>query len=69
MSNSSAALANRLPSVVAWAGTLCDRPHHHHRLVLDRARPEPRQRGDDPFPNQQKRRADLQLLDVFGQVT
>ena len=38
MSSSSAAVANRLPSVVAWAGTLCDRPDHHQLVELHRAR-------------------------------
>ena len=41
---------------------------HHQRLVLGREPAEPGQRGDDPGAEQPERGADLELLDVLGEV-
>ena len=65
---SSAADANRLPSVVAWAATLCDRPGHHEVAVLRGPLGQPRAHGDAVGVHELQRAPDLQLLDVLGEV-
>ena len=61
-------MANRLPSVVAWAATLCDAAGHHQRRVLRGQLAEAGERGDHPDADELERLADLQLLDVLGEV-
>ena len=67
-SSSSPALANRLPRVVAWAGTLWVRPGHHQAGVLGGPLGQAGQRGEHPAPHEHERPPDLELLDVLGQI-
>ena len=48
-------MANRLPSVVAWAATLWERPAITSGLVLGGQPAEPGQRGDRPVAQQRER--------------
>ena len=65
---SSAADANRLPSVVACAATLWLRPGHHQIAVADRLLGQPRHHRDAMRVNELERPPDLQLLNVLGEV-
>ena len=63
-----AAVAKRLPSVVAWAATLWLRPAMTRPACSAARRGQPGERGDHPVADERERRADLQLLDVLGEV-
>ena len=67
--SSSPALANRLPSVVAWAGTLCERPAMTS-VSYSAARSASRTSTvTTSGAHELQRSPHLQLLDVLGQVT
>ena len=68
ISISSAMVANRLPSVVACAATLCERPAITVVSCSVASRAEPGEGGDGSAAQQLEGGADLELLDVLGQV-
>ena len=66
--SSSAQVANRLPSVVAWAATLWLRPTITRVGVLGGEAAEAGEGGDHAVADDGEGVAHLQLLDVLGQV-
>ena len=67
-SSSSATVANRLPSVVACAATLCERPAITSASYSAARRASRASTASALSPHQLQRLAHLQLLDVLGQV-
>ena len=61
-------MANRLPSVVAWAATLCERPAITSAACSAASRASRASVATTRCADQPERGADLQLLDVLGQV-